>query len=448
MIIEKVKKTIDHYSMLRKGEKVLIACSGGPDSIALLYILYKLSTEYNIPLVGFHLNHRLRGEEADRDQRFVERVFKKLKLPLIIRSYDVYQYAKERKLSIEQGARDIRYKLLEEVRGEMGADKIALGHTSNDNLETIILHLVRGAGMQGLSGISPKRDRIIRPLINIKREEVLEFLRSEGIRYRIDRTNRDTKIPRNLIRLRVIPLLLKLNPKLVETVTRTTRILREEDEFIKEFVDKALKELVIKRDENGLWVDIRSLFYYNLIIKRRIIRNLIHDLDLGLIDRVLELMEGKSGKLLKLPKGLVAIKEYDRFYLGKWEKPPEEILEVKIGEVTPVKGWGVIRTEIREDINIENKKGIEVFDFDKIDLPLFLRKRKPGDRFQPFGLSSSKKLKEVMIDDKIPKRLRDYPILLCDKKGILLILGSRRSNLAKVGPKTKRFLVVEVEGEQ
>ncbi len=449
MIIEKVKRTIDYYSMLRKGEKVLIACSGGPDSIALLHILYRLSTHYDISLVGFHLNHRLRGEEADRDQRFVERVFRRLNLPLIIRSYNVYEYSKERRLSIEQGAREIRYKLLEEVREERGADKIALGHTSNDNLETVILHLVRGAGMQGLSGIPPKRDKIIRPLIEVKREEVLKFLRAESIRYRMDRTNKDTKIPRNLIRMRVIPLLLKLNPKLIDTVARSARVLREEDEFIREFVDRALKESVIEKDERGLWVDIQSLSYYNLIIRRRIIRDLIPELDLGLVERVLELMEGESGKFLELPKGLVAIKEYDRLYLGKWEKPPEGILEVKIGGVTPIKGWGAIKTEIREDIDIkERRKGVEIFDFDRIEPPLFLRRRKPGDRFQPFGLPSSKKLKEIMINDKIPRRLRDYPILLCDRKGILLILGGRRSNLAKVDSKTKRFLMVEIERER
>ncbi len=447
-MLKKMCATIERYRMLggtssERTKSVLVACSGGPDSMALLHGLSKLKDQYRISLAGFHLNHQLRGGESSADATFVRQVFQDLGIPVTIKSADVRKFAKTHKLSLEEAARKVRYDLLEATADAIQADRIALGHTLNDNAETVLLNLIRGSGHSGLSGIPPLRGRIIRPLIGIDRNDIIKFLSTNTIRYRLDTSNNDLRFPRNFIRHKIIPLALELNPRFLQAVSRTTEVMTTEENYLSQLTVQACVDVVIV-EENGFYLDIPKLLAYNDSVKRRVLKQLKPDLDFKLIHRILEILEGRSGKMVTLPDGWKVVKEYDRLYMGKNRVglPPVEKKLVIGGEID-YSGW-CLTALLKNKSNLTNKpKECEIFDFNKIELPLIVRTRKPGDRFQPLGLGTKTKLKEVMINDKIPKRLRDSLPLLCDQAGILWVLGGRRSERAKVNSQTKKFLLVK-----
>lgn len=438
-----MRATIERYRMLERTKSVLVACSGGPDSMALLYALNELKNEYRITLAGFHLNHQLREGESKADEAFVRQVFKKLDIPLTVKTAAVARYAKDHKLSLEEGAREVRYRLLGSTAQAIKADRIALGHTLNDNAETVLLNLIQGSGHSGLCGIPPVRGAIVRPLIEIERDEIMGFLDANKIPYRLDTTNADLRFLRNFIRHRIIPLFLKRNPGFFKTMSKTTAILRQDEECLTRLATQALAK-VAKREKDGFYLDIPTFLAYNDSIKRRVIKQLKPTLDFELIEKVLDVVGGPSGKVVSLPRDWIAVKEYDRLYLGKNRAGiPVTETRVVLGRTTDYAGWR-IKTKLKNKCELNRKpNGCEIFDFNQVKLPLTIRTRKPGDRFQPLGLGAKKKLKEVLINDKIPKRLRDNLPLLCDQDGILWVVGGRRSERAKITNKTKNFLLVE-----
>jgi tRNA(Ile)-lysidine synthase len=455
-MLKKMSGTIRRYRMLERTKSVLVACSGGPDSMALLYGLLRLKNEYGIRLAGFHLNHQLRSKDSSTDEVFVRQVFKKLKIPLVVKSVDVARYAKTHHRSLEEAARIVRYDSLESAAHTLNADRIAIGHTRNDHAETVLLNLIRGSGLAGLSGIPPVRDippsrvshplrvAIIRPLIETDRYEIMEFLNGSTIPYRLDRSNLDLRFTRNFIRHKILPLILELNPRFLEALSRTTEIITADEKYLAELTALALAATVKATGKNGFFLDIPTLQTYNDSIKRRIIKKLKPDLDFELIQKVIEIMGGPNGTAAALPDGFRAIKESDRLFIGK-NRVGTVAGEKKVvfGKTIAYSGWR-IKAELKDSCELKNKPdGCEIFDCRMVVLPLCLRTRKPGDRFQPLGLPSKKKLKEVLIDDKIPRRQRETLPLLCDQSGILWILGGRRSERAKISSRTKKFLWVE-----
>ncbi|MGB2697476.1 MAG: tRNA lysidine(34) synthetase TilS, partial [Candidatus Zixiibacteriota bacterium] len=218
-LISKAKKTIDRYHMIKSGDKVVVAVSGGPDSVTLLLVLLELKKDFNLSLFIAHVNHKLRGKESDQDQGFVRKLASDLNIKLYTSSFQVKKEAKKMKLSVEECAREIRYNYLNKLADKLKAQKIALGHNFNDQAETVLIRLIRGSGSLGLSGIPPVKNKIIRPLIEIKREEIEAFLKKKKIPFRIDSSNLRTDYLRNKVRLKLLPILKKgYNPKIEEVL--------------------------------------------------------------------------------------------------------------------------------------------------------------------------------------------------------------------------------------
>jgi len=448
-LINRVKKTIKKYALLKPKSRILIGVSGGPDSICLLHILNQLKDEYKLQLFAFHLNHQLRGKESDEDEKFVKQFCQKLKIPCQIKRAKVRKYAKQKKLSLEQAAREVRYQLLEQTRKRLRCDGIALGHNANDNAETVILNLVRGTGLTGLCGIPPIRDRIIRPLLEIERDEIMQYLINNKLTYRVDKTNRNPKIPRNFIRTKIIPQLKKLNPRLIETISKLSNILRQEDSYLNGLTDNVIEQIRKERSKPGITLDNKLFLSYNLALRRRVLKSLLPTLGYDKIEQILKMSEEKTVGTIQLTKDLFARQEYDRIYLGKKVPIPiNQAIPIPIGKSSLIKDMGIeieVKLKSKIDLNsVKVDKNTEVFDYSELAPPFYLRYRRPGDRFIPFG-GQEKKLKEILIDDKIPRRVRLCLPLFCDAKGILWILGGRRSARAPITPKTKRFLLVRIK---
>jgi tRNA(Ile)-lysidine synthase len=433
--------------MIMPNSRILLAVSGGPDSVCLIHILDQLKEKYSIRLYAFHLNHKLRGKESDLDEKFVKLFCRNRKIPCRVKRIAVAEYAKKHKLSLEQAARKIRYELFEQERQKLKCDRIALGHNANDNVETVILNLVRGSGLKGLCGIPPTRDRIIRPLIETERKSIVKYLEDNRISYRIDSTNIDSKIPRNFVRTKIIPKLIKLNPNLVETISKISAIMRAEENYLNDLTDEIIKKIIIKKSKSGMILDNKALLSYNLPLRRRILKFLMPKLGYDKIEEILKICETTTVGRVNICQHCVAQKEYDRLFLGESSrKIKSKQITVLIGKTMVVDEMHlVLETAIISDFDLAKKdSNTEVFDYDKLYPPFSLRYRRPGDRFVPFG-SKEKKLKEVLIDDKIPERVRSRLPLFCDSEGILWILGNRRAERARIGTDTKKFLLVRIK---
>ncbi|MBI5192410.1 MAG: tRNA lysidine(34) synthetase TilS [Nitrospirae bacterium] len=245
-ILKKAQETIKRHNMLTHGDTVLVGVSSGPDSVCLLHILNDLKAEYDLTLHIAHLNHGFRGTEAEEDAEYVESLGTSLGIPVHSEYADIPSYIKKSGLSKQAGARKYRYKFFNRIADEINASRIALGHTADDQVETFLMRLIRGSGTSGLSGIPPVRDKIIRPLIEISREEINEFLSERKIRYRIDSSNLTTVYLRNKIRIELLPYLAKeFNPNIMDTILRNLKVLRDEDVFLDNYVRKIYKDIAV-----------------------------------------------------------------------------------------------------------------------------------------------------------------------------------------------------------
>jgi tRNA(Ile)-lysidine synthase len=249
-ILRKFEETLSKWDMLKKGERVIVACSGGPDSVALLYLLNQIRKKYGLQLSVAHINHKLRGKESDEDERFVKRLAKKTGLNYYSKSFDVKKMAREEKLSIEECARKVRGAFLNRLANRIKADKIALGHNADDQAETVLMRLIRGAGGLGLSGISPVSGKIIRPFLETTREIIEQFLRENNYHFRIDSSNLRKDYLRNRVRLELLPHLKEnYNPQIVKVLNRTALILSAQENYLTRETSKVFHRIVIRGDK-------------------------------------------------------------------------------------------------------------------------------------------------------------------------------------------------------
>lgn len=280
-------QTVERYNLFPSESKVLVAVSGGSDSVCLLDLLRIFASERKLRLIGFHLNHRLR-ETARRDEAFVRSLFGSE--PLVVVRSDVGRYAQRHRLGIEEAARLVRYRHMERVAKRLGCVRVALGHNADDNLETMLFNLARGAGLSGLAGIPVQRGIFVRPLLDLEREDIVRYLRARGLDWVEDETNKDIAFRRNLLRLQVVPALKAVNPGVVANARRTSILLRDEDDFLDTLAREALNR-VAKVGRNRVSVDCCIFGEYNRCLKRRIVRILIPGLDAEAVERVLAFLE-------------------------------------------------------------------------------------------------------------------------------------------------------------
>lgn len=476
-ISKTVERTLIDYEMVLPGDSILVGVSGGPDSVALLHILSELTEKFSIGrLAVCHLNHSLRGKDSDRDAEFVESLSEKLHLPFYLKKEDVRRYRKTHKLSLEDAARGVRYTFYHALARENGFSKIALGHHSDDNAELLLMNLIRGSGSVGFSGIAAVRDnQIIRPLIRLKRTEILHYLNAKNLKYRIDKSNDDKRYLRNRIRRELIPLLeTNYNPRIVETINRFASIIKSEDQLLESAITPFFDKTASFLGSEEITLSLPQLRGLHIAAKRRIVRKAISILKGNLrriafnqIDSAVHLMEkGPFYGMIHLPdririhrnRHLLIItreKESLRQVDGKSAAGKAPLFEYEVLE-PGLNAESVFIKEIGRHLRISkaamNEKfdsyhaghPVAFFDMDSLSFPLIVRNLRPGDRFTPLGMAGTQKVKKFFINHKIPKAQRwECPVLLSKGK-IIWVAGHRMDDSVKIKPLTKNVLKAEL----
>jgi tRNA(Ile)-lysidine synthase len=456
-MIEKIKQTISKFGLLKQDDRIVVALSGGPDSTALLIALSQIAIPMNLQLVVAHFNHGLRGKASDKDESCSRILAGKFASAFISKKMNIKE--KPTGFSPEDFYRRKRYEFFNEVAQKNHAHKIALGHNMNDQAETVLLHLLRGSGLDGLKGILPIRDgKYIRPLIEVSREEIISFLKERKVTYCRDSSNQSKIHLRNKIRLDLLPYLKnEFNPRIEESLAQMAEILRADNEYIRESVDKALSSTCIKKQKKRILLNVEYLCLLPLAIKRRLLKELLEEFSLqknGItflhINAIQDLLQNiESGRRISLPFGIEARREYENLILEKIkDNLPKTILEypaaipgkiyIRERKLT-INLRKIGKSEI--DYNLPHK---DYFDLDKIQLPIVLRSRREGDWFQPLGMSGRQKLKSYFIDHKITQQKRNEILLLADQQSIVWIENMRISDRVKISRETKNVLELEI----
>lgn len=445
-VIKKVKQTIKKYNMLAQGERVIIGVSGGADSVCLTDILNRLKEEYGIIITLVHINHNIRGEEAKRDEDYVVKLGEKYGNDVKVFSYEVEKKAKEEGLTVEEEGRKLRYEAFYKTAGKNG--KIAVAHNMNDNCETMLMRFFRGTGVKGLGGISASRDRIIRPLISISRKEIEEYCNERGLDYCTDSTNSIEEYTRNKIRLNIIPWIKKeFNENIEETMARTGQIMSEEEKYMESQAEQAYKDCEIEEKR----ISVERFLKYDRVIQRRIVRlgfreysADLHDVSYEHVERVISLGEKESGRIIELPGGLRAIKEYNTILFYKAGNVNEYCYNIEIGRKNIFREIGV-GIEFSFVQNVENEKKLYTIalDYDKIrNKNILLRGRRKGDRISLYG--GRKTIKKLFIDEKIPVSKRNNIPLLAVESDVIWIKDMKVSYEYKAREETKKIIYLNI----
>lgn len=473
ILLSKIKETINKHGMLSPGDRVVVAVSGGPDSVCLLRALLAFMPEYELTLHVAHLDHRFRGEESAAEAQFVRGLAARWSLPATIESSDVPAYSRARGLSAQVGGREVRYRFLQHVADAAGANRIALGHTANDQAETLLMRLIRGAGVTGLSAIPPVRENIIRPLIDITREKVLTYLKENGQDFVTDPSNLKPLYTRNRVRQEVLPVLERFNPRIVEALATAAEVLRDED-IAMEASLAAVMDHTVRQDGEAVRI-VRAEFNGLLpALRRRVLRNALAlsngEETPGLSsvrteEAIAFMAEAQTGRMMELPGGLSLAREYDSFFIRQRERVEELSIPLAVPGRTDVPGTGLqVEAQVREALDLdgglpshqrtgdddegsfdENYLWQAQFDYDKITLPLYLRSRRVGDWFCPAGMEGkSKKLQDYFVDEKVPRFRRAAVPLLATEQDLVWVVGMRTDGRYLPGPETKKLLVVRV----
>ena len=471
-LIEKFKATIKKYEMLSKGEKILVALSAGPDSVALLDLLHRLSADFSLNLVVAHYHHQLRGRAADLDEKLARETAKKYHL-VFLAGAAAPGWHKKIRGSMEETARKMRYEFLLSSADKIKADRIAIGHNANDLAESFFINLLRGSGLLGLAGMPPKRDNIIRPLIETTRDEIMDYLHDRGLPFRIDKSNLDKKILRNRIRAELIPMLKTYNPKIVEALVRTGELLRE-DEFFMESKSREAFSKLARKNETRVSFSAKQFSAQPKAIRRRLVRHAIELLkkDLRRIEsehlfELERMIDSNAASFeLDLPAGIRIRKSYDQLFLENafasktsgFEpillKPPltktvfispqyEIEVEFLPSEFKEFKQDQKKRDK-RESI-FESGDDRDFCSLDDFSGKLLLRPPKPGDRLQPLGMKGHRKLKEIFVDLEIPREQRAFYPVLASEKELLWVPGYGISEKFKVSISSRKIFLLKIK---
>lgn len=448
----KALSTILKHHMLTCGDKVTVGLSGGADSVALLVFLCELQADYRLRLAACHVNHSLRGEESQRDQAFAEALCRQLGVPIHLYQVDVPSYSQEHRLSIELAARELRYAAFADCAGE---GLIATAHTLSDNLETILLSMGRGTGLRGLTGIPPKRDKIIRPLLDCTRGEVEEYLAQKGITYVTDSSNLSDAHSRNKLRNHVIPNLKAALPDIEEAVGRMTELLAVDQGYLDLCCAQSMEQISVGEGySRGGYLALHSA------IRSRILIKLLQEQGFDYSHARVKLLEDK----IALGSGKVELGRQWYFEIGKesfavvhrpsQEQPtPAPLILPKAQLDGTVAEFGDRRIRLSitaqkpiKKVENSNKKNTTfAIDYDKIERVLFIRTRLHTDSITLYGRGCTKSLKKLYNEQKIPLHLRDSLAVFADEAGVLAVEGCGLAERSAPGPLTQKILWIEID---
>jgi len=513
----KVLDFIQRYSLISHKELLVVGVSGGADSVCLLYVLTKWQKELGIKLHIAHLNHQLRGVESKADAEYVSNLAGSLGIPITIDRQDVAAYKTERNCSIEEAARELRYAFLARVAGKVGAHRIATGHTRDDQVETILMHILRGTGITGLCGLAPcspmaydsqgmslppsppslrasplslraKRSNllVIRPLLDIIREETTSYCQEHQLDPRIDSSNLSLSFFRNRLRLQLLPLLRQYNPSVDQALLRLADIAKEDSALIEQQASELWDE-VARQENDTIYLDKKQVAGLPIALQRHLLRAAVtklagdvRDIEANHIEAARSLLNKQASKRISLPHGFICHGGYNELAITRlpsvtaslpsviaseaWQSqlPPCPFspllgeFPLKVPGKTVFPGWNVIASIVRVRVTSLSSRGVldtserigqsnlvAHFDLQKTGTKLFVRKRRPGDRFQALGMNMPKKLYEFMVDAKIPRSWRGRIPIVCSPQQIIWVVGWRIDDRVKLTEASKEILRLE-----
>jgi tRNA(Ile)-lysidine synthase len=451
-LLHALKEFIHRHRLIEPGDKLVLAVSGGIDSMTLLDLFHRLKTMYKLDLVVAHCNHQLRGTESELDEQFVRFRAKEYDLETYIELINTKGIAESLHRSIQETARELRYKFLKELRESLGFNNIVTAHQADDNAETILFNFIRGSGVHGLSGIPLRRTdgHIIRPLIFATREEIKQYSQERGLKFREDSSNKKTVYTRNFIRHELFPQIREnINPNITATINRSAEIFQALEEFLAGEIDKTLPAIVIDKSEHILRLDrdrilAHPAFLMEYLLKRAVEEFTPGDLDFSTVKSLVGILNAETGSYYPLPGSVIFYR--DRNCIIAKKIPPKSDFTYSI---MPDQMYKFDSFEFRIErvltAELANNPNIEFIDADKLGKNLTIRNWKHGDWFFPFGMKQRKKLSDFFIDAKIPLFEKESIAIVESDNDIVWICGYRLDNRYKITPATKNIIKMEYQ---
>ena len=461
-MLDKVINYIKENKIIQQDDRILVALSGGPDSVCLLHMLYRIKDKFNLKLGAIHINHMLRGEEADKDENYIIDLCEQMGIKHYVKRINIEYIAKETNVSLETAGRNERYKAFEEIKIQDKYNKIAVAHNANDQAETILMRIMRGTGLEGLTGIKPQREGgIIRPILCLNRQEIEDYCEYNGLNPRIDASNYDRHYSRNRVRLDILPYMRdNFNKDIIDTLNRMTLLLQKDNEFIEGYSQKCYN-IYCKKHNNKLEIlkelfekEMESIITRVVIIAFKEISKSYQNFEMKHIYEIVNLASRETGKKINLTNNIICENLYGNIVLSKNDNKYYNSCvktEIKLDKDNIIENIEFNNYIINFEV-IENKKKekftknnlIKLFNYDKIEKEILIRYRKDGDKIIPLGMSGSKKVKDIFINSKVPREERDNTPILCFDDKISWIVGYKTSQLFKIDSDTKMILKITV----
>jgi tRNA(Ile)-lysidine synthase len=438
MVIE-FKKFISDNNLIKPGDKILLAVSGGIDSMVMTHLFYQQGYKTGIA----HCNFSLRAGESDKDEEMVRQYASDHNIPFYSTRFETKAYARKNRLSVQMAARDLRYKWFEEIRTKNGYDSIAVAHNLNDNIETIIINLTRGTGLTGMTGMRPVINRIIRPLLFATRQEIISFCNQHEIVFREDKSNADTKYTRNKIRHLIIPVLKEINPSIEITLNETAERFSGINEIVSDYIS-GVRETISEEKEQFITFNISLLKTY--LHNKAVLFELFKPFSItnALLDDLMKVIQGKTGGQIITDTHRI-IKNRKEIIVSDEEIANETLYTIKnIPAFCIFPGISSARyVMINKTFEIPSDPHIACIDSEKVSFPMIIRKWKAGDHFCPLGMKQKKKLSDYFIDNKYSRFEKENIFILESGGKIVWIIGDRIDDRFKITDSTKKGLLIK-----
>ncbi len=430
-VTEKVRTALIQNAVVKAGDTIVVGLSGGADSVTLLYCLCSLRQEWGFDLCAVHVHHGLRGAEADRDRDFSERLCKDLNVPFVCYTYDVQTLAKKQGKGLEEMGRELRYKAFNEVASRFPCAYIATAHTADDHLETVLLHLCRGCGLHGLTGLPSVRGNVIRPLIDCRRTDIEAYCQQHGLSYVTDSTNADDTYTRNRVRHQLVPLLVEIHPNAEEAVMRLAEQAKQTEQYLQTLAEPIFQKMITD-DPNRFRRE--PLLTADAFLQKMILQKLMRDRAVPVSENhILTMCDVvREGGTVILPKSLTF--EVSRSFIT--------LLESKLTDIA-YRTEVLTREEYEQKLNISKELFKNCCDYDMICGDVQIRYRIEGDAYRPAGRGCQKTLRKLFNENEVPKSLRTTVPLVCDDRGIVIVGGFGCDERVAITPSTKRILVLK-----
>ncbi len=451
-IEQRVISFIANQNLIQKGDSILVALSGGPDSVFLLHILKKYQKKFRIELAAFHLNHSLR-KTADKEEKFCHEICRNISVPFYSIKTDVKAYSEKNKMSVEVAGRNLRYDYLRSCAKEIQFNKIATAHNADDNAETVIMNMVKGTGVRGISGIPVKRENIIRPVLCLRKSEIEHYLKNNKIDFIVDETNLTAIYERNFIRLKIIPELEKnLNPQIVNSVLSTSLNLQSFNIFLEKLLAKIQKKYIIEKP-NEIQILLTMLCKEDLFIQSELIRRILIEkfsvsAEQKVVEKILLLKEKQVGSSESLKNKLKVIRERNCLVIYKQGNSNTDQIPIKPGQEKRINNFKISISNVdRTEVKLTPDKNTEYINGDLTGESFVIRKWKAGDKFNPIGMSGTKKISDYLNDIRTEAKEKKNQYVLTSKNRIVWVIGKRLDGRFKVTPETKSIYKLELINE-